>query len=221
MTTTGPGVIIEPMATEFILGARASCSDGLCGEVVRTILDPGTKTVTHLVIEPRHRKADGRLVPVELVEAGAGEIRLRCSIADFDRLEASEEIELAEGLDYGGGYGPDAVMGYGEGGVSASGMGIGMGLGHQQSVVTSDNVPEGESEVARDERVHAVDGEIGHLKGFAVDPADHRVTHVLLREGHLWGQKEVAIPVSAVASVDDGIWLKLTKKQVEALPPRD
>ena len=221
MTTTGPGVIIEPMATEFILGARASCSDGLCGEVVRTILDPGTKTVTHLVIEPRHRKADGRLVPVELVEAGAGEIRLSCSIADFDRLEASEEIELAEGLDYGGVYGPDAVMGLGEGGVSASGMGIGMGLGHQQSVVTSDNVPEGESEVARDERVHAVDGEIGHLKGFAVDPADHRVTHVLLREGHLWGQKEVAIPVSAVASVDDGIWLKLTKKQVEALPPRD
>jgi len=221
MTTTGPGVIIEPMATEFILGARASCSDGVCGEVVRTILDPGTKTVTHLVIEPRHRKADGRLVPVELVEAGAGEIRLRCSIAEFDRLEASEEIELAEGLDYGGGYGPDAVMGYGEGGVSASGMGIGMGLGHQQSVVTSDNVPEGESEVARDERVHAVDGEIGHLKGFAVDPADHRVTHVLLREGHLWGQKEVAIPVSAVASVDDGIWLKLTKKQVEALPPRE
>jgi len=221
MTTTGPGVIVEPMATEFILGARASCSDGLCGEVVRTILDPGTKTVTHLVIEPRHRKADGRLVPVELVEAGAGEIRLRCSIAEFDRLEASEEIELAEGLDYGGGYGPDAVMGLGEGGVSASGMGIGMGLGHQQSVVTSDNVPEGESEVARDERVHAVDGEIGHLKGFAVDPADHRVTHVLLREGHLWGQKEVAIPVSAVASVDDGIWLKLTKKQVEALPPRD
>ena len=221
MTTTGPGVIVEPMATEFILGARASCSDGLCGEVVRTILDPGTKTVTHLVIEPRHRKADGRLVPVELVEAGAGEIRLRCSIAEFDRLEASEEIEPAEGLDYGGGYGPDAVMGFGEGGVSASGMGIGMGLGHQQSVVTSDNVPEGESEVARNERVHAVDGEIGHLKGFAVDPADHRVTHVLLREGHLWGQKEVAIPVSAVASVDDGIWLKLTKKQVEALPPRD
>ena len=221
MTTTGPGVIVEPMATEFILGARASCSDGVCGEVVRTILDPGTKTVTHLVIEPRHRKADGRLVPVELVEAGAGEIRLRCSIAEFDRLEASEEIELAEGLDYGGGYGPDAVMGYGEGGVSASGMGIGMGLGHQQSVVTSDNVPEGESEVARNERVHAVDGEIGHLKGFAVDPADHRVTHVLLREGHLWGQKEVAIPVSAVASVDDGIWLKLTKKQVEALPPRE
>ena len=225
MTTTGPDVIIEPMATEFTLGARASCSDGVCGEVVRAILDPATKTVTHLVIEPRHRKADGRLVPVELVEAGAGEIRLRCSIAEFDRLDASEEIDLAEGLDYGGGYGPDAVTGYGNVGAmgvgaSAYGMGIGMDLGHQPPIVTSDNVPEGESEVARHERVHAADGEIGHLKGFAVDPADHRVTHVLLREGHLWGHKEVAIPVSAVTSVDDGIWVSLTKKQVEELPPR-
>jgi len=226
MTIPGPGVIIEPMATEFTLGARASCSDGLCGEVVRAILDPATKTVTHLVIEPKHRKADGRLVPVGLVEAEAGEIRLRCSIAEFDRLEPSEEIDLAEGLDYAGGYGPDAVGGYGGVGSmgvggSASGMGIGMDLGHQPPIVTSDNVPEGESEVARHERVHATDGGIGRLNGFAVDPADHRVTYVLLREGHLWGRKEVAIPVSAVASVDDGIWLNLTKKQVEELPPRD
>jgi len=221
MTIPSPGVIIEPMATEFTLGARASCSDGLCGEVVRAILDPATKTVTHLVIEPKHRKADGRLVPVGLVEAGTGEIRLRCSMAEFDRLAASEEIDLAEGLDYDGGYGPDAVMGYGQGGISASGMGIGMGVGHQPPIVTSDNVPEGESEVVRHERVHATDGGIGRLSGFAVDPADHRVTHVLLREGHLWGHKEVAIPVSAVTSVDDGIWLSLTKKQVEELPPRD
>jgi len=207
--------------TEFAIGTRASCSDGDCGVLRRIIIHPDARMVTHLVIEPRHRQADGRLVPVELVEAGAGEIRLRCSIAEFGQLQASQEIELAEGLDYSSGYGPDAVMGYGQAGVSASGMGIGMSLGHQPSIVTSDNVPEGESEVAVHERVHAVDGEIGRLKGFAVDPADHRVTHVLLREGHLWGHKEVAIPVSAVVSVDYGIRLNLTKKQVEELPPRD
>jgi hypothetical protein len=46
------------------------------------------------------------------------------------------------------------------------------------------------------------------------------VTHVLLREGHLWGHKDVAIPVSAVASLDDGVWLNITKKQVQELPPR-
>jgi hypothetical protein len=39
---------------EFTLGARASCPDGFCGVVSRTILDPAARTVTHLVIGPRH-----------------------------------------------------------------------------------------------------------------------------------------------------------------------
>jgi hypothetical protein len=37
-----------------------------------------------------------------------------------------------------------------------------------------------------------------------IDPSDHRVTHVLLDEGHLWGEKRVAIPIGAVTRVDDG-----------------
>jgi hypothetical protein len=36
---------------------------------------------------------------------------------------------------------------------------------------------------------------------------------------HLWGRRQVAIPVSAVASVDAGIRLNITKQQVEDLPP--
>jgi hypothetical protein len=44
---------------------------------------------------------------------------------------------------------------------------------------------------------------------------------VLLKEGHFWGRKEVAIPVSAVTGLEDGIRLNLTKKQVEDLPPAD
>jgi hypothetical protein len=47
----------------------------------------------------------------------------------------------------------------------------------------------------------------------------HQVTHVLLDEGHPWGKKEVSIPISAVAGVDDGVRLSLTKAEVPALPP--
>ena len=45
------------------------------------------------------------------------------------------------------------------------------------------------------------------------------MTHVLLQEGHLWGRKEVAIPISAVTEVDPEIRLNLTKAQVGDLPP--
>ena len=207
------------------MGAPASCSDGFCGELSRTILDPATRTITHLVIEPKHKKEEGRLVPLHLVEAAGGEIRLSCTLAEFEQLEPSEEVDVAEGVDYGGGYGSAAsVQGYGNvggmgAGASSSGMGIGMGLGHRTPIVVSHAVPLGETEVEWHESVHAVDGEIGRVEGFVVDPADNKVTHVLLQEGHMWGRKEVAIPVSAIVSVDAGIRLNITKRQVEDLPP--
>jgi hypothetical protein len=208
--------------TEYALGATASCTDGFCGVVSRTILDPAARAVTHLVIVPRHHHAEGRLVPVELIEATAGEIRLRCTLAEFARFDPAEEAEVVGDDWYGGGYGQaEAVQGYGMGVGSASGMGIGAGLGHRTPVIVSHAVPLGETEVERDESVHAVDGEIGRVEGFIVSPADHRVTHVLLQEGHLWGRRQVAIPVSAVASVDAGIRLNITKKQVEDLPRVD
>jgi len=87
--------------------------------------------------------------------------------------------------------------------------------------ITYDSVPVGEVEVRRGEHVHATDGEIGRVEGLVTDPGSHQVTHVLLQEGHLWGSKEVAIPIGAVTSVADGVVLSLTKKQVEELPPVD
>jgi sporulation protein YlmC with PRC-barrel domain len=191
---------------EFTLGARASCPDGFCGVVSRTILDPAARTVTHLVIGPRHG-AGGRLVPLDLVEAAAGEIRLRCTLDEFGRLDPAEETELVDG-----GYGDAGAMGMG-------GSVPGMSLGYSTPLVVEHAVPLGDIEVERHESVLAMDGHIGQVEGFAVDPADQKVTHVLLKEGHLWGRRQVAIPVSAVESVDAGIRLNITKQQVEDLPP--
>jgi len=193
-------------ATEFTIGATASCSDGVCGEVSRVIIDEGAGTVTHLVIEPGHKREAGRLVPLALVDATAGEIRLRCSLAEFDRLEHAVERDMVEGL---------ANMGGG-----LIGMEYGTSLAHQGTVL-EDVVPVGETEVGPGEHVHALDGEIGRVQGFLTDPGDHRVTHVVLQEGHLWGHKQVAIPISAVTAVDGGIRLNITKKQVEDLPRAD
>jgi hypothetical protein len=191
-------------ATEFTIGARASCSDGPCGEISRLVIDPAAGSVTHLVITPGHDRAAGRLVPVDLVDATGGGVSVRCSLAEFDRLEHAAERELVTGMEgVGGGL-------------------VGMQYGTQPgapSMIIEDVVPVGETDVGPGERVHAVDGEIGRVKGFLVDPADHRVTHVLLEEGHFWGRKEVAIPMSAVTAFEGGIQLNLSKKQVEELPP--
>jgi hypothetical protein len=55
-----------------------------------------------------------------------------------------------------------------------------------------------------------------------VDPGGRHVTHVLLQEGHMWGRKQVAIPIGAVTKIGTLlIHLSLTKHQVEDLPPVD
>ena len=89
----------------------------------------------------------------------------------------------------------------------------------RQATVLEDVIPVGEEEVGPGDRVHPVDGEIGRVQGFLVNPDDDRVTHVLLQQGHQWGRKKVAIPISAVTRVEDGIRLNLTKEQVGELPP--
>src|SRR5580698_3021510 len=84
--------------TEFRIGAEASCSDGHCGHVSRMIVDPAARTVTHLVISPKHGHEPGRIVPLDLVESAAGEIRLSCTLAEFDRLDRAEEIDMVDGV---------------------------------------------------------------------------------------------------------------------------
>ena len=190
--------------TEFAIGASASCSDGVRGVVRRIIIDPDTRSVTHLVIEAKHRLQPGRLVPVDLVDTTTGEIRLHCTIAEFDRLEPAEETQLVEGPGLGIGTLPGGPP---------------LGIPEPTQVVVQDAVPVGETEVCPGDPVHALDGEIGQVQGFLVRADDRRVTHVLLREGHLWGRKKVAIPISAVTGAAAGIRLNLTKKQVEDLPP--
>ena len=44
---------------------------------------------------------------------------------------------------------------------------------------------------------------------------------MLLQEGHLWGRKDVAIPIKAVSRVGETIRLNISKQEVQDLPPVD
>jgi hypothetical protein len=71
----------------------------------------------------------------------------------------------------------------------------------------------------RGARVEATDGHVGRVDEFLVDPMDGHITHLVLREGHLWGEKYVTISVSQIARLEeDAVYLKLDKQSIEALP---
>jgi hypothetical protein len=210
---------------QYAIGVEVTCRDGVCGDLSRVVIDPVARVLTHLVVEPKHLQAQGRLVPIDLVDATAEEIRLRCSAAEFDALEEAEETHFLPEAGQQMGYGAGQAVAwpyYGLGG-GMDGMGMGgMGMANTPQLIIDDRVPAGEVEVRRGEPVHATDGDIGRVRGLVIDPKDHHVTHVLLEEGHLWGKKEIAIPIGAVKDVSaDGVRLNLTRDEVRDLPPVD
>ena len=197
--------------TTFTIGADVSCADGSCGRLARVVIDPVARTVTHLIVEPPGRPHAARLVPVGLADAAAGAVRLRCTAAEFDTLDPVEESRFIEGTIDDPAYGPKQAVFWPYYSLR----------GRQGDVVSYDAIPPYEAEVTRGEHVHATDGTIGRVKGLAVEPGTGRVTHVLLQEGHLWGARQVAIPIGAVSRADEGIQLSLTRQQVHDLPAVD
>ena len=215
---SGPGDDPKDAGALFAIGSDVGCCDGSGGRLTRVVLNPITRQVTHLVLAPADHSSPSRLVPIDLVDATApdAKIALSCSRAELAGLEVAEETKFLTGAEAETGYpaGQVYMWPYFPLDVTAGTTGMAAIPGP----VTYDKVPVGDVDVRRGEQVQATDGDIGHVQGLVVDPRDHRVTHVLLEEGHLWGRRQVAIPISAIDSVDDGIHLTLSKDQVRQLP---
>jgi sporulation protein YlmC with PRC-barrel domain len=208
------------------MGAQVFATDGLVGELTAIVVDPVAQAATHLIITPPNHPALGHLVALDLVEHDGDPIRLRVTVSQFHGLDPAEEehVVAVSGGNWAAGHGKTfsfpyyrlAGMAGGSAGSAAREVQPGLYVPPDE---TSDRVPLGEVEVRRGDQVHASDGWIGSVEGLVIDPADHHVTHVLLAEGHFWGHKQVAIPISNASRVGDSIRVELTKKQVEQLPP--
>jgi sporulation protein YlmC with PRC-barrel domain len=183
------------------INVEVVCCDGHCGHSTHVILNPKTDQVTHVVVQEYAFSDDQRLIPVEqIVESTPQEIHLRCCKGDMRRMEHFTEAEfIPAAYPHGFWYattGEPSVF-----------------------VVEHELVPPGEEAIDRGARVMAKDGPIGHVDEFLIDPASQLITHLVLREGHFWGQKEVTIPVSQIGRIeDDTVYLKLSKEEIEKLP---
>jgi sporulation protein YlmC with PRC-barrel domain len=206
------------------LGTPVRCTDGPFGELADVVVHPLTRRLTHLVVEPHHSHRLARLVPVDLATAEEGRrpvVSLRCTLEDARRLPSVEEFAYLRLGEFPAND-PDWDVGI-ENVLALPYYGYGFG---QEAIefdphvsMTYDRVPKGEVEIRRASEVTSVDGHrLGHVDGFLVDGED-RITHVVLGHGHLWGRREVTIPIDAVAHVEtDSVTLRLTKEEVGALP---
>ncbi len=189
------------------INANVQCTDVLFGRSTCLIINPRTEQVTHLVVEETQFPHSKRLVPIDqVVEATPHLIQLRCTSRELEGMESFVETRFVETLvpDYmSGSYMawpyviPEPMM---------------MPIDYEQS-------PPGELAIRRGARVEAADGHVGRVDEFLVNPANGHITHLVLREGHLWSPKEVTIPVSQIDRIEeDTVYLKLDKHSIGALP---
>ncbi len=192
------------------IGAHVDATDGRCGNLARLIFNPITDVLTHLIVEPGQHDEQARVVPFDLVVSASEDvIQLSCTKERYDQLDSAEDVEmLRDTTGKNDGFSSTSMY-----------FGVGRPLGHHPQPMYSDSVPLGEIEIRQGDPVHAKDGEIGAVQGLVLDPADHHVTHVLLQEGHLWGRKQVAIPIGVANRVAYEVRVDLTKDEIEALPP--
>ncbi len=193
--------------------AKVECADGPCGESSTIILNPTTREVSHFVVQDRtFPDRDQRLVPVDqVVETSRTLIRLRCTKAELAGMDhfldshyaaTQKEPTIDWPVDYTVRSVPRATL-----------------TERRYAEETVEHIPPGELAVGRGTRVEAKDGPVGHLAELVVDPDSGHISHLVLEKGHLWGKKEVTIPVSAIDfGGEEAVYLKLSKKAIEQLP---
>lgn len=192
------------------LHADVDCSDGPGGQTTAVIVDPHTNKLTDIVVRESGLIGVEYIVPVELVaQSDASHVVLSCTRAKLAEQQTfiayqyqpiPDEVPLAY-------LGPTVYQPY-----SLLDQEMNVPVGHEST-------PFGELALHRGATVRAADGRVGHVDDLSIDQRTHAISHIILREGHLWGAKDIAIRVAQIDRIDeDEVFLKLTKAEIEQLP---
>jgi sporulation protein YlmC with PRC-barrel domain len=202
------------------LGRDVECTDGPFGEIADVVIDPTTKRVTHLVVEPRREQWLARLVPIELADPGGdatGAVSLRATADEVRRLPSVRDVAYLrlEGFPV---EDPDWQVGIQEFLALPYYTTFDLEPVSLDYALTYDRIPKSEVEIRRASTVTSADGhDIGHVDGFLVD-SDDCISHLVLEHGHLWGRREVTVPIAAVSRVEtDAVTLSLSADEVGML----
>lgn len=197
--------------TDIPMDAKVRCTDGKCGKSTYVIVNPVKKAVTHFVVKYKKLPENpDRLVPVQMIaDISANLISLSCTRAELAEMQPFTTTRYVEQKVPDSKYAPNPYV-------------------YVEPVVVYDtdaepvpevHIPHDELAVYRGMDVRTGESRVGTLDELVVDPDSGNITHLLMREGHLWGKKDVAVPVSAIDFVGaDDVYLKIDKEAIKALP---
>jgi uncharacterized protein YrrD len=180
------------------IGAHVEATDGRVGEVSRIVVSARGRRLTQIVVKDGRFFGTERLVPTEDVTGAVSDtISIRLNQAEFHLLNPySRTVEYTPDT-------PDTFMGR---------------MAQHGYAVDQSDVSEDEAAFKGGEKVEATDGTVGKVDEVVVDPSTYALTHIVLREGHLWNQRMVTIPIDNVDyAARNVVYLKVDKNNLEAM----
>lgn len=203
-------------AVNIPLGVNVECKDGLCGRSTHIIFDPISRRASYFVVENNKFKrsdfdSDQRLVPIDrVVDTTSDSIHLNCTAIELENLDAFTEARFLKGEHFA---------------LTATDPNRYLVLPHVAPAETAhasleeELASQGTLAIHRGETVEATDGSIGMVDELLINPANNRVTHIVVRRGRLWNRKELTLPISAIDRVDQNtVYLKLDTNAIDILP---
>ncbi len=189
------------------INTKVNCSDGEGGKCTHIILKPTTESITHLVVNTGSFPETGYLVSMDQVaETTPDQIRLNCSLKELSEMPVFDTVDFLPSTLTGFAGSPYMMWPY-------------FAPAGSYMTLEKEHIPVDELAIRRGARVEATDGHVGRVDEFVINPHSDHITHLVMREGHLWGQKDVTIPVSQIDHYEGGaVYLKLNKQDIEKLP---
>jgi sporulation protein YlmC with PRC-barrel domain len=215
----------EPLSSEFYLlkenkmdipiNVKVFCVNGECGRSTAVLLDPTNEKITHLVVKSSNGVDQERMVPVDFInQTTPKQIQLICTKEEFANMDDFIEHHYIQSKNL---YYEDLPNRYFLWPYAYPVRDHTMEDPYVE--VKEEHIPQGELAIHRGAHVEAVDGRVGEVDEFLIDPANDEITHLILREGHLWGKKDVTIPVSKIDHMtEDTVYLSLDKTGTQTPP---
>jgi uncharacterized protein YrrD len=209
--------------------------EGPWGEVDDIVIDPRNWHVTHVVVQPHGHHERSRLVPVGAITSSDERLVLSWTAAEIDRAAAVEVTDFVRvdrsprnesgwHIDASGAnswpYFPAGRLGPVYAGTFGYGSSHSYETGAPKVVATTfDRVPSHTVEIRRSSDVVSSDDHVvGTVDGFVFDQ-DGAITHLVLDHGHLWGHRDITIPMEHVRSAtSERVHLDASRQAIGEFP---
>ena len=210
---------------EIPLGALVVCVDGECGKSSHIIIERNSQKVTHFVVKTGNLfESQKYLVSIDrVVRTTSTSVALNCTKKELAMMPPFTEMRFLNPItrEY------EALKDFSDEAIASRGsyllwsdpsMPADIGTDVFSIPIEEELIPAGEIAIHRGASVEATDGHIGKVEEFLVDPQDRHITHLILEKGHLWHKKELTLPMSAIAKMDEEyIYLNIDKAAVKSL----